>query len=470
MMDLLRKILLLLLTASLAVTLPTDADAKAKRKRAAPVNKYAAFVVHAESGDVLFSRYADEKRYPASLTKMMTLYILFEELETGRLTLSSDLTVSAQAAGQPPSKLGLISGSTIDAETAIEALVVKSANDAAVVIAESISGSEWRFAQTMTEKARALGMSRTTFRNASGLPNARQVTTARDLATLGRRLAQDFPQYYSYFATNSFAWNGRTYRTHNSVTENYPGAEGLKTGYTRISGFNLATSAKRDGARLIGIVLGGKSVRSRDAHMREILDGAYAAIAGDPTLIATLHSTTPSPRLKPTLLARLEAERAIPTVAGDDAIRHEIIAAASDFGGPVEASSDTISALISAANPDVLNENERTRLADLSPMDDLWGEGDADAPTPAGWSVQIGAYSTKVMAQKELEEAALAANLLDRSRAIAPMPLDDGSELYRARFTSLSAADAAAMCQSLLDKSLSCFVVQDGASHAQGLP
>ncbi|MEQ1931368.1 MAG: D-alanyl-D-alanine carboxypeptidase family protein, partial [Parvularculaceae bacterium] len=327
MIEVLRKILFVSFIASLTLALPADADARAKRKRAAPVNKYAAYVVEADTGDVLFQRYADDKRHPASLTKMMTLYLLFEELEAGRLTLASELSVSAQAAGQSPSKLGLTSGSTIDVETAIEALVVKSANDAAVVVAESISGAEWKFAQKMTEKAHALGMSRTTFKNASGLPNSRQITTARDLATLGRRLASDFPQYYRYFATDSFAWNGRTYRTHNMVTENYPGAEGLKTGYTRISGFNLATSATRDGHRLIGVVLGGKSVRSRDAHMRELLDGAYAAIAGNPSLIASL-PTHPTPRLKPTLLAKLEAVRAVPTIAENDAIRQTLIAAA----------------------------------------------------------------------------------------------------------------------------------------------
>ncbi|MEX0645452.1 MAG: D-alanyl-D-alanine carboxypeptidase family protein, partial [Parvularculaceae bacterium] len=218
-------------------------------------SKYAAIVVHADSGDVLFDRYSNERRYPASLTKMMTLYLLFEEIEAGRLTLTSELAVTAQAAAQPPSKLGLVVGTTIDVETAIKALVVKSANDAAVVVADAIGGSEWRFAQKMTEKARAIGMTRTTFRNASGLPNSKQVTTARDLATLGRRLAQDFPQYFHYFVTDRFSWNGKTYITHNALVRSFPGADGLKTGYTRVSGFNLATSVNRDGDRLIGVVL-----------------------------------------------------------------------------------------------------------------------------------------------------------------------------------------------------------------------
>ncbi|MHA7873439.1 MAG: D-alanyl-D-alanine carboxypeptidase family protein, partial [Hyphococcus sp.] len=204
-------------------------------------SKYAAYVMHADSGDVLFNRYSTSRRYPASLTKMMTLYLLFEELEAGNLSLDSKLTVSKRASGQPPSKLGLTTGSTIDVETAIQALVVKSANDVAVVVAEHIAGSEWRFAQKMTAKARALGMSRTTFRNASGLPNSKQVTTARDMAVLGRRVMQDFPQYFDYFATKKFTWNGKTYSTHNALVRNFEGADGIKTGYTRSSGFNLVT-------------------------------------------------------------------------------------------------------------------------------------------------------------------------------------------------------------------------------------
>jgi D-alanyl-D-alanine carboxypeptidase len=460
MMDVLRTVLFAFCALLLFPGSIESADAKARAKRQ-PVNKYAALVVHADSGDVLFARYADEKRYPASLTKMMTLYLLFEEIEAGRLALDSSLTVTALAAGQPPSRLGLDDGSTIDVETAIKALIVQSANDVAVVVAEAIAGSEWRFATKMTEKARALGMASTTFRNASGLPNSRQTTTARDLATLGRRLVQDFPQYYAYFATESFVWNGRTYRTHNNVVQNYPGAEGLKTGYTRRSGFNLATTASRDGARLVGVVLGGRSVRSRDSHMKELLDGAFAAIAADPALIASLHSRTPSPRIKPTLLAQLERERAVPTVGGDDAVRNEIMTAAAEFSAPKSgAASDEIGALIAAATPDELNEMERARLAALSPVEGFLGEGDVEAA--AGWSVQIGAYSTKEMAQRELEEAAAAADLKAQARAIEPMRSNAGNELYRARFVNLSAEDAASVCAGLLERDVSCFVVQDG--------
>jgi len=434
---------------------------------AAGNSKYAAIVVHADSGDILFDRYSTQTRYPASLTKMMTLYLLFEEIEAGRLSLTSDLTASAQAAAQPPSKLGIAVGGTIDVETAIKALVVKSANDVAVTVADSISGSEWRFAQKMTEKARALGMTRTTFRNASGLPNSKQVTTARDLATLGRRLVQDFPQYFHYFATDKFTWDGKTYLTHNGLVRTFPGADGLKTGYTRVSGFNLATSVNRDGNHLIGVVLGGRSVRTRDAHMREILTTAFAGVKSNPSLIASLHRSTPTPRLKPTLLAALERAPAAPTVADSDILRDTIIAAAAEYSGAdvsedVPADDDAIGSLIAAAASatDDLNEFQGVRFAALTPYDGNVGEGDAEAATGA-WNVQIGAYSTKELAQKELEAAALAGGLIDRARAVQPAGSDKGSTFFRARFTSMTAADAGEVCDTLRQRQVACFVTTD---------
>ena len=427
-------------------------------------SKYAAYVIHADSGDVLFDRYSDGKRYPASLTKMMTLYLLFEELEAGRLTLDSKITVSTHAAGQPPSKLGLTKDSTIKVETAIEALVIKSANDVAAAVAEQIAGSEWRFAQSMTAKAHAIGMPRTTFKNASGLPNSKQVTTAKDMATLARRLIQDFPQYAHYFSQQSFVWDGRTYRTHNALVRTFEGAEGMKTGYTRLSGFNLATSANRDGNRLIGVVLGGRSSATRDSHMRDILNNAYAEIAQRPTMIASLYRNTPAPRLKPTLVAGLAA----PTVAGNDEMRAEILAAAAVIdGGSTPAPTDAIASLIARADPDDFNEFQMSRLAALSTEEGFLGEGDLETPADSGWAVQIGAYSTKDMAQRELETAVLKAGMADRFRVVLPTPLEDGKTLYRARITRLSAIDAAAACETLKDKKVSCFVVSDADAGAK---
>ncbi len=443
-------------------------------------SKYAAYVVHADSGDVLFDRYSNHRRYPASLTKMMTLYLLFEELEAGNLALESKLKVSKTAAGQPPSKLGVKAGSTIDVETAIEALVVKSANDVAVVVAEHISGSEWRFAKKMTTKARKLGMRRTTFRNASGLPNSKQVTTARDLSILARRASQDFPQYFHYYGTKSFTWNKRTYRTHNALVKSYPGADGLKTGYTRRSGFNLATTATRDGQRLIGIVLGGRSGATRDKHMRLILDKGFAKLKKNPKLIAALHRKKPEPRLKPTLVAQLAARApkptvpaptVAPTVGESEELRREILTAASLIASSEDntvSSDDSIGALIASADPDDLNEFERVRIAALSPSDEGFiGQGDLEALTRTDWSIQIGAFSSKPLAQKELEEAAFAGGMMDRKRSVLTTPMADGRTLYRARFTQLTEIEAAAACEVLKEKSLSCFVVSDADQAAR---
>lgn len=435
---------------------------------AAANSKYAAYVMQADSGDVLFNRYSNSRRYPASLTKMMTLYLLFEELEAGNLTLESKLPVSKTAAGQPPSKLGVKAGSTIDVETAIEALVVKSANDVAVVVAEKLGKSEWRFAREMTTKARALGMSRTTFRNASGLPNSKQVTTARDMAILGRRVMQDFPQYFHYFSTKQFSWGGKTYSTHNSLVKHYEGADGIKTGYTRSSGFNLVTSATRDGQRLIGVVLGGRSSRTRDRHMRDILSKGFAAIKSKPTLVAALHRKKPSPRLKPTLVAALEAQKAAPTIANNEEMRSEIIAAASLIPGAVEtelsaASPDQIGVLIAAADTDDFNEYQRAKIASLDADSGFVGEGDRQSLNEFSWGVQIGAYSSKALAQKELESAVFKGGMMDRARSVAPMPRDDGVILYRARIVNLSEIEAATACSTLSDKGVQCFVVSEAA-------
>ncbi len=231
----------------------------------------AAIVIDADSGAVLYHKRADIRHYPASLSKLMTLYLLFEALEQGRLTLDTGLTVSARAAGQPKSKLGLRKGGTIAVRDAIVALIAKSANDVATVVAEALAGKEWRFAQSMTRKARALGMRRTSFRNASGLPNRRQLSSARDMATLARALYSDFPQYYPYFATQSFQYGGKTYRNHNRLLGSFAGVDGLKTGYIRASGFNLVVSARQSGRRVIAVVLGARTPKSRDREMSSLL-------------------------------------------------------------------------------------------------------------------------------------------------------------------------------------------------------
>ena len=262
------------LLAGLFLALPLPAAAK-----------YAAIIVDADTGKVLHEANADTRNHPASLTKMMTLYMVFEAIDQGRLTMDSKLKVSKRASAMAPSKLGLAPGSSITVRDAVQALITKSANDVAAVVAEHLGGTESRFAQTMTTKARGFGMLRTTFKNASGLPNKQQISSARDLAILSRRLMTDYPQHYHYFSIDSFIYRGQEIRTHNHLLKNYAGADGLKTGYTAASGFNLATSAARSGKRLIGVVMGGTTGRARDAHMANLLDNGFAKLNGQPELL-----------------------------------------------------------------------------------------------------------------------------------------------------------------------------------------
>ena len=233
---------------------------------------YAAIVVDDKSGFVLHEVSVDEPRHPASLTKIMTLYLLFEQLEDGRLNLDTPLPVSSRAAMQNPTKLGLKANQTIKAEDAIKGLVTRSANDAAVVIAEAIGGSEEEFAKLMTLKARALGMTSTTYINASGLPADEQITTARDQAVLGRAIQHRFPGYYQYFATPSFHYKGAEIHNHNALLGQVKGVDGIKTGYTEASGYNLVTSVRRDERHIVAVVLGGTSNAARDARMRQLIE------------------------------------------------------------------------------------------------------------------------------------------------------------------------------------------------------
>ena len=231
----------------------------------------ASIVVDGYSGAVLQASNPDAPRHPASLTKIMTLYLLFERLEAGKIKLDSQLKVSEYASEQAPTKLGLKPGQTIAVEDAIKAIVTKSANDAAVAVAENLGGDESRFAKLMTQKARELGMTRTTYTNASGLPDDDQITTARDQALLGRLIQKRFPHYYKYFSTESFVYHGATLRNHNHLLGSIEGVDGIKTGFTHASGFNLVTSVHRDGRYIVAVVMGGRSSLERDAHMRELI-------------------------------------------------------------------------------------------------------------------------------------------------------------------------------------------------------
>ncbi len=276
--------------------------------------RYAAIVVDHRNGNILVAANPDETRHPASLTKMMTLYMVFEALRDGRLSLGSAVPISEEAASRPPSKLGIPAGGQVTVEQGILALVTKSANDVAAAFGELLGGDEARFGQLMTQRARSLGMTRTTFRNASGLPDWDQVTTARDMATLGRRLMLDFPDRYHYFGRTEAAFRGLRLRSHNRMLTSYEGVDGIKTGYIRASGFNIVTSASRDGHRVVGAVFGGSSWVERDQHMTALLDQSFDRLGANPRVMVQAPPTVLMRRAQAATASRnpRAAARAVP--------------------------------------------------------------------------------------------------------------------------------------------------------------
>lgn len=269
----------LLFVAALA-GLPVLAPASVSARPPAQFSesKFAALAIDAVSGEVLYEHGADAVRHPASLTKMMTLYLVFDEISAGRMRPSDEVPVSAHAASRPPTKLGLRAGDTVRLDDAVQAVAIRSANDVAVALAERLAGTEEAFAARMTQKAITLGMRDTVFRNASGLPHSGQITTARDMAVLARALLRDHPQHYRVFSQQSFAYGGRDIYGHNRVTQRYQGADGLKTGFINASGFNLVSSAVRDDRRLVAVVLGGPTAGARDAYMEDLLTSGFAVL------------------------------------------------------------------------------------------------------------------------------------------------------------------------------------------------
>ncbi len=272
--------------------------------------KYASLVMDANTGRILHAVNADTRNYPASLTKMMTLYMIFGALERGEIKYQTKWKISARVARQPASKLGLKRGQTLSVRDAILALVTKSANDVASLVAESLAGSEREFALAMTAQARKLGMTRTTFRNASGLPNKGQLSTARDMAVLAQALLRDFPRHYHVFATARFDYQGRSYKNHNKLLTSYEGTDGIKTGYIRASGFNLVASVKRGNQRLIGVVFGGDSGSKRNRHMISLLDKGFRILSGGEAVASNNNSrkvpaiTSQAASIAPSTVAR----------------------------------------------------------------------------------------------------------------------------------------------------------------------
>jgi D-alanyl-D-alanine carboxypeptidase len=426
--------------------------------------KYAGIVIDAKTGKVLYSDDPDGLRYPASLTKMMTLYLTFEALSAGRISLDSKVPVSANASKEPPSKLGVRAGGTVTVEQAIKALVTRSANDMATALGEFIGGSEDRFARMMTNKARALGMTRTTYRNAHGLPNTAQMTTARDQARLGIALRQHYPQYYHYFSTRSFQFGKQTIGNHNRLLGNVAGVDGIKTGYIRAAGFNLVTSVQIDGRSIVGVVIGGTSGASRDAQMRKLV-ATYlpkASRGANSNLIAN----TPSADVGNTAVASASAASAasrmdLPNAGPLPQARYEN-EVASAFAPT--SSRAAVQAMEAATRPQAPLPAPmvppaaiaQSRQAAAVDIDEVTTSSTRQA---SGWVIQIGASPDKNSAMALLQNAQdKGGNVLNSATPFTVAFSKDGAQVYRARFGGFTDQNKAVnACNALKKKGISCW-------------
>ncbi|KRB44736.1 MAG: D-alanyl-D-alanine carboxypeptidase [Pseudomonadota bacterium] len=392
--------------------------------------KYAAVVVDAKTGEVLYAKRADSPRYPASITKVMTLYLAFEALQAGRLKLDDPVEISPRAAAQAPTKLGLRPGETLTVEQAMQALAIKSANDIAVALAEKLGGSEARFAAMMTLRAQELGMRNTRFVNASGLPDSRQISTARDIAILSRAVMRDYPQYYKLFSQQSFTFRGVTMRNHNGLLGRMPGVDGLKTGYTNASGFNIAVSAVRDNRRLITVVLGAPSTAIRNNNAEDLILTGFDVMArrdrGEKITVAQ-NLFEPEPR-GPIVRPSIEQ--------GDN-------------------DQDGLKIVLASATPSIAAA--RTKVEPSSSA--LRGSSKKDAGKKAAgkWAVQVGAFKSKADAKEQMTFVTKRfGNHFQTARGSVG---DKVGGSYRVRFTGYSEASAKDACKAMKAKRLACLVV-----------
>jgi D-alanyl-D-alanine carboxypeptidase len=419
---------------------------------AAAASKQAAIVVDANTGKTLYSSNADAQRYPASLTKMMTLYMLFDAMASGKVSKSTPIPVSAFAASQPPTKIGFKPGQTISAEAAILSLITKSANDSATAIAEFLGGSEQRFAVMMTNKARQLGMRNTQFRNANGLPDPQQHSSARDLALLGVALREHFPQYYGYFSTRSFSYRGRRIVGHNRLLGKIQGVDGIKTGYTRASGFNLVSSVNTDGKKLVAVVMGGSSTPARDAQMASLIAKYLPAASrrdGGNLIASRKNSKVEVAALE------LPASDAAPIPVQ----REQVV----EIEQPAE--------VVTAYAEPAATQSPAERILHVpapEPKAEV-GEGDVDevdpvttaSASPGGWMVQIGSTGSPQDAKALLSKAA--AQVGGPIAGLSPYTekFQKGSTTYhRARFAGITSAKAANnACAALKRQKFNCFAI-----------
>jgi D-alanyl-D-alanine carboxypeptidase len=502
----------LITVISLTVAMTGTADARKKSSRAQARAQatqsynppYAAIVVDAKTGSVLHQSSADGMRHPASLAKIMTLYLLFERLESGKTTPNTPMAVSEEAAGQPPTKLGLRAGGTLMVDDAIKALVTKSANDAAVVVAEALAGSEEEFAKLMTRKARSLGMRQTTYRNASGLPDDGQVTTARDQALLGIAIQERFPKFYRYFSVSKFAYRGNTLQNHNKLLGKVEGVDGIKTGYTRASGFNLVTSVKRDARQIVAVVLGGRTASTRDTRMRELIGNsikfastksvvtptarsattdattdavAIAAISAaqneqasasgsdtpmKPIRVKTVNVKAQKPEIASTLGA---VDASTISASADATLESRLLATAfgqSEPAGSKQPSFNAVEARHPTADkPARIAALKETVLApDKSPPTGKSTAATELSPIRGGWAVQVGAYEAEGEAKQHLTSAKVQASLLAKAKAYIERTVNGTKTYYRVRFAGFDRDQALAACKELKRKDIACVAVK----------
>jgi D-alanyl-D-alanine carboxypeptidase len=480
---------------------------------------YAAIVVDGNSGNVMHATNADALRHPASLTKIMTLYLLFERLDAGKIKLDTPLAVSEHAARQSPTKLGLKAGSTIPVEDAIKGMVTRSANDAAVVVAESLGGSEAEFGKIMTRKAQALGMSRTVYKNASGLPDDEQVTSANDQSILGRAIQERFPRYYRYFSTKTFSYRGHSIGNHNRLLGRVEGVDGIKTGYTHASGFNLVTSMHRGNRYLVAVVLGGSSAGSRDARMRALIDehvkeastkrtapmvaeaAPKAAAPSEPKASEpkasepkasdryVLASISAPARSDPAPTAAIPVPRSAP--GSTDPIRPVAVKTLTvKPGGGVHTASVTPMQMPKLAPaPEQPSETAPPAPAARAGLFGLFnvragaGAGAEAAPPPIqnaapaaparaaappkpqahnGWIIQVGAYAAEAEAKQRLATVQnKAARLLAAADPFTETVLKGEKTYYRARFAGLDKDQAEAACNYLKRNDVECLTIKN---------
>ena len=406
--------------------------------------RYAAIVMDAATGEILYQKRADSPRYPASITKIMTMYLAFEALSTGRLRETDMITVSPLAASQAPTKLGLRPGDTISVQDAMHAIAVKSANDMAVALSERIGGTESRFAAMMTMKAQELGMTHSHFVNANGLPDSRQITSAHDIAILCRAVLRDYPQYYGYFGTETFTYRGVTMNNHNGLLGRMPGVDGFKTGFTNAAGFNLAASAVRDGRRLITVVLGGASGASRNANVEDLLLTGFDVEerrAHGEKLILTQNMFEQLPT------ASVMAEQVQRGSDSDDDDAIDIVLTAAAHGTPVSFVPAGVTQL-AASRPSLTQEVPHAGL--LRPNQTL---PPAQASEPRNWAVQVGDFSSGRLATRQVDYVADAfkTQFDDREGQVEHVGRN-----YRAVFTGFTQAEAQDACATMRAKAQPC--------------